>query len=146
MFFYRLKNCIRVFAAMLITAACLGCVWLASVCKLSNHGGERVFYVNSPSSQGLRKTQLNFSDLFRIEGECVRYPTETSEEEFLQELLSCYQAELLFVEKLDRVTSYYCYADGLGKGILINGQSVNLHGAWKEGEAVVGTPIIFDGY
>ena len=146
MFFYRLKNFIRVFTAAIAVSVCFAAVGLTSVCKLSDHGGERAFYLDSPSSQGLRKTELDFADLFRIKGECVRFSTEKSEEEFLKETLAQYRASVLFAEQAGEVISYYCYADGLGEGILINGQTVNLHIAWKEGEAVLGTPIIFDGY
>ncbi|MBQ2701636.1 MAG: YwmB family TATA-box binding protein [Clostridia bacterium] len=146
MFFYRLKNFIRVLAAAVATFICFAAVGLASVCKLSDHGGERTFYLDSPSSQGLRKTELGFSELFRIKGETVRFKTEKSEEEFLKETLAKYQASVCFTERTDEILSYYCYSKRLGSGIVLNGQTVNLHIAWKEGEAVLGTPIIFDGY
>ena len=146
MFFYRLKNFIRVFFALTVVMVSLFLLFTVSVCQLSDCGGERVFYLDSPSSQGLRKSELGISDIFRVKGETIRFKTQDSKEGFLKETLLKYQAELLFSEKIGETISYYCYAKGLDGGIVLNGRMVNLHVVWKEGEAVLGTPIIFDGY
>ena len=146
MFFYRLKNCIAVWLAFFTVATCLFAVKVASVCKLEDCGGERVFYLASSSSQGFRKTRLKIYEIFRVKGESVRFSTEKTEKDFLQETLCSYQAEVRFIERGFGATSYYCYAEDLGGGLLLNEEVINLHIVWKEDEAVIGTPIIFDGY
>ena len=73
MFFYRLKTCILALLALLLSCAvCLG-VTAGNVCKLSKIQGKRTFYLDSASSQSLRKTTLSFGDLSRVKGECVRF-------------------------------------------------------------------------
>ena len=146
MFFYRLKNCIAVWLAFFTVATCLFAVKVASVCRLEDCGGERVFYLDSSSSQGFRKTRLKIYDIFRVKGEIVRFSTSQAEEDFLQETLCLYQAEVRFIESCSGITSYYCYAKGLGNGLLLNGEVINLHIVWETEGVVIGTPIIFDGY
>ena len=121
--------------------------YAANLGKLGELSGERVFYLDSASSQGLRKEELSLLDIFRVEGECVRFDRMTEEEEDLvlriQEL---YDAETLFTEEVDGVTSYYCFVDGWENAIELSGLKVNLHIAVSKEVCTVGTPIIFDGF
>lgn len=117
------------------------------ITRLSSLQGERVFYLDSASSQGLRKTQLSFLDIPRVKGECVRMDLQGKDGgRYALNMISSFDGELVFMEEACGRTSYYAYAQGLGEGIWLYGKKVNLHVAVGEEECVVGTPIIFDGF
>ena len=142
MFFLRLKNFLLSFLAVVFFLCCLLCVYAFSSTKLSKLQGERMFFLNSASSQGLRKEKLSLQDLFRVKGECVRVKGELTAEE----IFSLYGAKVCFVEKTSGFISYYCYTDRWADGLFLQGRKINLHIAVSECQMVVGTPIIFDGY
>ena len=136
---------------MLIALAVIGVIGLGfyatNVSKLRDISGERTFYLDSPSSQGLRKEQLSVFDIFRVEGESVRFlRTDETEESLVARIQGRYGARLLFSESVGGVTSYYCYTGAWDNGIDLDGVVVNLHIAVSENVCVVGTPIIFDGF
>lgn len=121
--------------------------YAANVSKLGEIAGERTFYLDSPSSQGVRKGSLSLLDIFRVEGESVRFArTEETEEEIVARIRDTYGAKLLFSESACGVTSYYCYVKSWQNGIDIEGVTVNLHIAVSKTACAVGTPIIFDGF
>ena len=136
----------------LLTAAAIAVVlglgvYMLNACKLRAIKGERVFYLNSQSSQGLRKTELELRDYAHITGESVCFARgEESAEELAGEIAEKYSAEILFTEEAAGVLSFYCYTPIWDNGILVNGQTVNLHIAVAEEQCAVGTPIIFDGF
>lgn len=136
----------------LLTAAAIAVViglgvYMLNSCKLRAIKGERVFYLNSQSSQGLRKTELELRDYARITGESVCFARgEESAEELAGGIAEKYSAEILFTEEAAGVLSFYCYTPIWDNGILVNGQTVNLHIAVAEEQCAVGTPIIFDGF
>ena len=148
MFFLRLKNFLATAIALAVCLAfCIGVLGCQTV-KLRGLQGERIFYLRSASSQGLRVTKLNLKNLLEVEGESVRFGLSAQEngEEKAQEIMQAYGAETVFIESVCGVTSYYCYTPKWGNGLVIDGRLVNLHIAISSVEAVVGTPIIFDGY
>ena len=136
----------------LVTAAAIAVViglgaYILNACKLRAIEGERVFYLDSATSQGLRKTELELRDYARITGESVRFAREgKSVESLVNEIVLQYGAEILFTEEACGVFSFYGYTDAWDNGIVVNGQTVNLHIAVAEEECAVGTPIIFDGF
>jgi len=136
-------------AAAIAVAIGLG-VYVLNACKLRAIKGERVFYLDSQTSQGLRKTELELRDYARITGESVKFvrdeEEEQSAEEIAQGIAEKYSAEILFTEEAAGVSSFYCYTDAWDNGIVVNGQTVNLHIAVAETQCAVGTPIIFDGF
>jgi hypothetical protein len=118
-----------------------------NVSKLKGISGEHVYYLDSPSSQGLRKEQLSWTDIFRVEGESVRFARTTeTEKDLVARIRDTYGAKVLFSEKVAGVTSYYCYTNDWGNGVELGGVTVNLHIAVSDSVCVVGTPIIFDGF
>ena len=136
---------------MLIALAIIGVIGLSfyavNVCKLRDISGERVFYLDDSSSQGLRKEKLSVLDIFRVEGESVRFlRADEAEENLVARIRGQYGAKVLFIESVGGVTSYYCYTDAWDNGIDLGGVLVNLHIAVSESVCVVGTPIIFDGF
>ena len=132
----------------------IGCLWTTQISRFSNVEGERVFYLQSASSQGLRKENLLFCDFPNIRGESVRLilPNDTKKEEFIKKLTQEYDAKILFVEEIAGVTSYYGHTTKWTDGVMINGRKINLHIAFAMDESVekqycvIGSPIIFDGY
>jgi len=147
MLFRRFYQCISALVALAIACVIGVGFYAANVSKLDALSGERVFYLDNASSQGLRKEELPILDIFRIEGESVRFArTEETEEGLVQRIRDTYGAKILFSERVDGVTSYYCHTDAWQNGIDINGVTVNLHIAVSKDVCAVGTPIIFDGF
>lgn len=136
----------------LLTAAAIAVViglgvYMLNACKLRAIEGERVFYLHSQTSQGLRKTELELRDYAHITGESVCFTRgEESAETLAQGIAEKYSAEILFTEEASGVLSFYCYTPIWDNGILVDGQTVNLHIAVAEEQCVVGTPMIFGGF
>lgn len=149
-FLYRLKFFIQTVLALACLAFVLCVMWAMNVSRFSAIEGDRVFYLQSASSQGLRKEELALSDFPNIRGEslCFALPDGTDATDFVMELAEEYGAVILFVEQVGNVRSYYGHTLRWTDGVMINGRKINLHIAVREDTAtgVVGTPIIFDGY
>ena len=71
MFVYRVKNFICVAFAVIFSLFFAVGVKAVSVTRLADIEGKRVYFLDSASSQGLRKERLSFVDLTRVKGECV---------------------------------------------------------------------------
>ena len=143
-FIWRVKEFFRLALVIVFVLLVAAVFLLANVSRFSTLEGERVFYLESASSQGLRSEKLKFSDLFSIRGESVILQRSATSE--LQELFTELQAEVLFTEEACGVTSYYAYSPKILDGVYVQGQKVNLHVAVNESRVVVGSPIIFDGF
>lgn len=151
--FYRVKNFICVALAVLFCLFFAVGVKAVSVTRFADIEGKRIYFLDSASSQGLRKESLSVVDLTRIKGECVfteisaydggRYLTN---EEIAEEIAHRYGAEILFTEEAGGVVSYYAYTARWQDGLYINGVKVNLHIAVGKVNLAVGAPIIFDGF
>ena len=153
MFYYRLKNFICVTAACLFALICCVGIRYANVTKLSALEGERTYYLDSASSQGLRKDTLSVRDLYRVKGESVSFSMLdkeegmcASKEDLAQSIADMYQAKILFIEEVCGIVSYYGYTPIWQDGILVEGKRINLHVAIGDEVCVVGTPIIFGGF
>lgn len=150
---YRLKNFIC------MSLSCLLCLLLGvgvkamHVSRLSALKGERTYFLDSASSQGLRKTELAFAEFGRVKGECVCFDLEAYEggryatnKEIAQSILHTFQAEILFIEEVNETISYYAYTPLWQDGLFLQGERVNLHIAISSSHCAVGTPIIFGGF
>ena len=148
MFWFRLKNFISTLAALATAAVILIGIWGTRISRLSDIEGERIFYLYSPSSQSLRAEELRVRDFPNIKGESVRFDLDSSTalESLVQELTERYGAKVVFTERVDGVTSFYCYTEKWSDGITLDGAMVNLHIAVNQTQCAVGTPIIFDGF
>ena len=151
--FYRVKNFICVALAVLFCLFFAVGVKAVSVTRFADIEGKRIYFLDSASSQGLRKESLSVVDLTRIKGECVF--TEISaydggrylpNKEIAEEIAHRYGAEILFTEEADGVVSYYAYTARWQDGLYINGVKINLHIAVGKVNLAVGAPIIFDGF
>lgn len=138
-------------AAQAIFLLCTFLLLGALPTRTAFESGERyTFYLESPSSQaeivscdGAQATFFKYFYSDRVTGESTVYSDgETSVEEIEEK----YGARVLFSEECDSVRSYYCYAQGLGRGIDLGGVTVNLHIAEGRGKIAVGTPLIFGGF
>ncbi len=126
---------------------CFGiCLYAKNSFRFSSLTGERCFYLDSPSSQCLIKKNLSLFDIPRVTGECVRFPLSREKNEVVTDILSRYSASVLFEERIDGVTSYYCHTGDWGGGVWLNGRQVNLHIALSDTQCAVGSPIIFGGF
>lgn len=145
--FLRMKNLLSGLLALALAASVGLGIYMMNACKLRALNGERVFYLHSASSQGLRKTELTLRDYANITGESVRFSRgEQNAEALAQYIAKQYGAEILFTEEACGITSYYCHTARWKESIAVNGARVNLHIAVSEEECAVGTPIIFDGF
>ncbi len=120
-----------------------------NVVKLSSIEGERTYFLDSASSQGLIKKQLGFADLWRVKGECVSFEIDANEGTMFAlstKILREYKAEMQCVERASNVTSLYAYSPLLGENVFVGGKAVNLHIALSSTRCTVGTPIIFGGF
>lgn len=150
---YRFKGFLRVCISVVLALACCLCVKLAHFSRFADIHGERVYFLDRTSSQGLQTSSLSFWDITRVKGECVcttisdyvggRYLTR---EEIVKEIVQNYNAELLFCEEVNGIISYYAYTRDWSDGIYLYGRKVNLHVAIGEENLAVGAPIIFGGY
>ena len=153
MFFYRLKNFICVALAVLFCLFFAVGAKATFVTKLAEIEGKHTYFLDSASSQGLRKESLGLRDFTRVKGECVFTEISTynggrylTNEEIAQEIATRYGAEILIAEEMDGVVSYYAYTQRWKDGLYVGGEKINLHIAIGGERLAVGTPIIFDGF
>ena len=105
--------------------------------------GERYEFYLGTSSEEVVLAQSPLAKLFlkNIKGESVRYKGDR-----VQELISRFNAEILFVEEAAGVTNYYCYTSALKGGVQLGEYCVNLHVAVDKEQTAAGTPLIFGGF
>lgn len=150
---YRLKNFV------FISVACLFCVSVGVGMKIMNFSrlsalkGERMYFLDSASSQGLMKTKLALSEIGRVRGECVQFDLQSydggryaTSGEIVRNILERYKAKTLLTEEVDGIVSYYAYTPLWQDRLFLQGTRINLHIAISKEYCVVGTPVIFGGY
>ena len=158
-FIHKVKYFLKSLLALTVVLVAICFLWCMQVCRFPlTLGEDRVFYLQSASSQGLRKEVLNLQDFSNIRGESVRFYALPSlerggltEEEALsvaEQLASEYGASIVFTEKTAEVISFYCHTARWLDGVFLYGRKINLHIAIDvvNGIGVLGSPIIFDGY
>lgn len=157
-FLYKLKSFIQALFALTFVVGMLCFCWGMNVSRLSVREGARVFYLQSASSQGLRKEKLTLHDFPNIRGESVRFAiskqmgskniTEQEAKRIAETIAEEYDAVILFTEEIAGIKSYYAHTLRWQDGVTLEGRKVNLHIAihLKNGEGAIGSPIIFDGY
>ncbi len=103
--------------------------------------GETVKIVKGYKSSGEFYTELNlpFKDKTGI------YKTYERNFNYF-EILEKYDAQLMFLEKVGDVTSYYFYSKKLPFKEVIKNKKVNLQVAVTKENVTIGSPIIYGGY
>ncbi len=147
-FIWKLKEFLRSCFAVMVILLCGAVLLLANVSRFPFLSGERVFYLNSASSQGLRSQKIELSQIFDAKGEsvCISVSDETQAQAVVAEVFDRLRAEVLLTERACGVTSYYGYTAEFADGIYIEGMKINLHVAVCGNRLIVGSPIIFDGF
>ena len=145
---WTIKQTLWQWFALALVVMLLVCVSVPSVCRFSSVEGERVFYLQSTSSQGLRKEKLSLFDIFKVRGESVKFAYTQQTEEIVEEMTRRYGVEVVFTERVGDVVSYYGYTSAWKTSVFLYGKKINFHLAVRENthNATMGTPIIFDGY
>ncbi len=144
MFFARLKTFLCALLASLAFLGSVFFVWSVKSVRFPEIEGERAYYLRSASSQAFIKDTLAPWDFASVKGESVVFSCEGKKT--VDDLLSTYRAQVLFVEETDGTISYYCYTPRFYDGVRIKGAFVNLHIAHRETRCAVGSPIIFGGF
>ena len=134
-----------VIIAVVLAVCIFAALRVAHVSKLSALVGERTFYLDSASSQGLQKKTLSGLDFLRVRGESVCMDTNQPSALALA-TIQAYDAEIVWVEEVCGITSYYCYTNQWNESTWIAGKRINLHVAITDNRCVVGYPIIFGGF
>ncbi|MBQ8283931.1 MAG: YwmB family TATA-box binding protein [Clostridia bacterium] len=147
-FLWRCKAAWKTFSAICLCAATAFAFLCVNVCRFSEIEGERVLYLRSASSQGLRTETLSIDELFDVRGESVRFQMETGCDKgaLAKEIAKKFGAEILLEEEVCGTVSYYAYTPAFADGIWMGNKKINLHIALGEGVGAVGSPIIFDGF
>lgn len=153
---WRIKRFMGVALAVMFCVIFTLTVRLVNLSRLSDIKGARTYYLDSSSSQALRKTELSLRDIGRVKGECVRvnfskkeggmYALNDDYDALVQEITDRYSAKILFQEETCGITSYYAYTPLWGDCVIVDGKRINLHIVVKKEGYAVGTPMIFDGY
>ena len=131
-----------------------------------------VFYLQSASSQGLRKERLTLRDFSSIRGESLEISVvgnfdinnandggvyAMKVDNVAYSIAEKLGAEIIFTEESAGIKSYYAHTLQWTDGVILYGKKINLHIAFRlevvedeSGEeqisGVIGSPIIFDGY
>ncbi len=162
---YALKRLIAFILATLITVGMLFCVRITNVSKFDDLTGKRTFYIDSASSQALCVDALTIKNALHVRGESIRLsPDElfnfgATTQDLALTLLKKYGGEILFIEKVNNVVSFYAYTPLWQDTVNVAEARVNLHIAIsvEEGDqidaersapsaCVLGSPIIFGGF
>lgn len=80
--------------------------------------------------------------LGNILGVAVFYDGEIA----LSEVLGQYDAKAVVIDTDQGFTNVYAYSDKLGKGVMLDGEEINIQIAIKDGQTVVGSPLIIGSY
>ncbi len=147
-FLWRCKAALKTLSAICLCLTAAFVFLCVNVCRFSNIEGERVFYLSSASSQGLRTELLHISEMFDVRGESIRFEVEKDCDKMglAKELAKKFGAEIVLMEEACGTVSYYAYTPVFSDGIWIENKKINLHIALGEGVGAVGSPIIFDGF
>ncbi len=131
------------FLCVALVAACAFFLFAVLRSPVFEQGENYTFYLGENSSARAVTARSPLAKLFlgEVKGESAVYRGDRYEE-----LVQKYGANLLFTESVSGVTSYYLYSPKLGGGLSLGGEVVNLQIAVRDGQTVVGTPLIFGGW
>lgn len=132
------KTAIVFFAVFLLIA-----VWVQTQKSVFDGFDGRITYYTASSSSNANiivgKPKALILDLT---GESV----EIDEELDLNDILSRFDATLVFSERIEEGICYYAYSDKIKYSAKLSGRKINLHIYIKEGKTVMGTSMIFGSF
>ncbi len=128
---------------MVKNTACLLCLMVLSSFIIANKLPQKeiVYSLNGKSSGEFIKEEISLDKIFLIDGVSIKINGCDIEEKL--NLLNAKRAHY-FTD--GEVENYYFFSEKVHDFEIINGKKVNIHLAVKEGEIVVGSPIIYYGY
>lgn len=98
---------------------------------------------NSSTAEIVCVDASDYSFIKDVKGESFK----TSDKNFnVESFFDEYKADLVFVEEVNGVRSYYGYSTKIRYGKIINGKRINVHVAIAQNEITVGTPIIYGSF
>jgi len=134
---------IRLFFIMILSLICVYAVNRKPT--FMDYSKDFTLYIQSNSSNCVFRKVTSFEYLFRVNvfGESCSIEKERfSLEDFLQD----FSAQIVLVEEINGLTSYYAYSKDIRYLQVVNGKKVNLHVAVGEDSVVLGTPIIYGSF
>ena len=128
---------------MVKSTACLLCLAVLSSFILANKIFEKdiVYSVNGKSSGEFIKDGISFDKIFLIDGASIKTDSYNIEEK-----LNLLNAKMIHYFTDGEVENYYFFSEKVHNFEIIDGKKVNIHIAVKQGEVVVGSPVIYYGY
>ena len=128
---------------MVKSAVCLLCLVVLSSFIVTNKisAEEIVYSLNGKSSGEFIKEEISLDKIFLIDGVSIKINGCDIEEK-----LNFLNAKMAHYFTDGEVENYYFFSEKVHNFEIINGKKVNIHLAVKEGEIVVGSPIIYYGY
>lgn len=112
---------------------------------------EHTFYLYSLSSNASvvkveNGEKLNtFLSLF-VRGESLFIEDKIKGQEYIQRLISKYQAKIVFCERACNLVCEYYYSPRIFDYLVINGKRVNLHVVTSNNGITIASPLVFDGF
>ena len=107
----------------------------------------RTYFVDSPTLRAVEKESVALWELPFVRGEKTTFVCgEENRDGLVKALLDEFSCKEVWTEEVNGILSYYATSEFLPRKVVVQGSVVNLHIAVREGEVVVGTPIIFGGY
>ena len=128
---------------MVKSTACLLCLVVLSSFILANKLFEKdiVYSVNGKSSGEFIKGEISLDKIFLIDGASIKTDSYNIEEK-----LNLLNAKMVHCFTDGEVENYYFFSEKVHNFEIIDGKKVNIHIAVKQGEVVVGSPVIYYGY
>ena len=128
---------------MVKSMACLLCLAVLSSFIVANKITEKeiVYSVNGKSSGEFIKGEIPLDKIFLIDGASIKIDSYNMEEK-----LNLLNAKMIHYFTDGEVENYYFFSEKVHNFEIINGKKVNIHLAVKQGEVVVGSPVIYYGY
>ena len=128
---------------MVKSMACLLCLAVLSSFIVANKITEKdiVYSVNGKSSGEFIKGEISLDKIFLIDGASIKIDSYNIEEK-----LNLLNAKMIHYFTDGEVENYYFFSEKVHNFEIINGKKVNIHLAVKQGEVVVGSPVIYYGY
>lgn len=118
---------------------------------LNGLGENKTLYFSGGKQQVVsngNNTDEKFSVLLSALGE--GYKGESVElcggAETVEYIIEKYNAEVIFIEKVEDITVYYCYSPHFTVCERIGGKNINLQIAANREKVTVGCPVIYGGY
>ncbi len=134
---------IRLFFIMILSIICVYAINRKPT--FIGYSNEFTLYVQSNSSNCVFRRVNSFGYLFNVNvfGESCKVEKSAF---ILDDFLDKFSAQIVLVEEVDGLTSYYAYSKDIRYLQVINGKKVNLHVAVGENTVTLATPVVYGSF